>query len=92
MYKKLIKIFSGLVIVFSMMLLIFESMTSILSTILCQKFCPEQYIASLEPKIVDLSCAFDTDMYLNFSLILLLVFGIILNVLSSEKTLVAECY
>jgi Sec-independent protein secretion pathway component TatC len=90
MYKKLLKIFAVLVIVFSMLLLIFESMTSILSTILCQKFCPEHYIASFEPKIVDLSCAFDTDKYLNFSLILLLIFGIILNVLSSEKILIPE--
>jgi Sec-independent protein secretion pathway component TatC len=84
-YRKLLKIFAGLMIFFSILLLIFESMTNILSTVLCHKFCPEQYIASLEPKIMDPSCLFDTDMYLNFSIILLLIFGIILNVLSSKN-------
>jgi len=85
-YTKLLKIFAGLLIVFSTLLLIFESMTGLLSQIVCQKFCGESYAPSIELRIVDFSCVFDTDRYLGFSLVLLLIFGIMLNVLSSRKT------
>ena len=91
MYRKLIKLFAGVVVVFALILLIFESMTNILSRILCHEFCQDQYIASLEPKIMDLSCTFNTDMYLNFTLILLFVFGIIVNVLSAQELVDERC-
>jgi len=90
MYTKLLKIFSELLIVLSMMLLIFESMTSILSGILCQNLCPERYVSSIELQIVDLSCTFNTDMYLNFSLVLFLIFGIMLNMLSTKVSITEE--
>ena len=89
MYRKVVKFFAVVLMFFSMLLLIFEIMTGLLSQILCQKFCGETYTPSIEPRIVDLSCVFDTDRYLGFSLVLLLVLGIMLNVLSSRKT-VAE--
>ena len=86
MYRKVVKFFAVVLMFFSMLLLIFESVTGLLSQILCQKFCGETYTSSIEPHIVDLSCVFNTDRYLGFSLVLLLVFGIMLNVLSSKKT------
>ena len=86
MYRKMVKFFALLLMFFSMSLLVFESMTGLLSQILCQKFCGESYAPSIEPRIVDYSCVFDTDRYLGFTLVLLLVFGIMLNVLSSKKT------
>ena len=89
MYRKVLKFFALLLMFLSMLLLIFESMTGLLSQILCQKLCGETHAPSIELRIVDLSCVFDTDRYLGFSLVLLLIFGIMLNVLSSRKT-VAE--
>ena len=86
MYRKVVRFFAVLLMFFSMLLLIFESMTGLLSQILCQKFCGEIYTSSIEPRIVDFSCVFNTDRYLGFTLVLLLVFGIMLKVLSSRKT------
>jgi hypothetical protein len=90
MYTKLLKIFAELLIVLSMLLLIFESMTSILSRVLCRNLCHEHYVSTIEPKIVDLSCSFNTDMYLNFSLVLFLILGIMLNVLSTKVSIAEE--
>ena len=84
MYRKMVKSFAVLLMFFSMLLLVFESVTGMLSQILCQKFCGEIYTSSIEPRIIDLSCMFNTDRYLGFSLVLLLLFGIILNVLSAK--------
>jgi len=91
MYKKLFKIFAVLLMVFSMILLIFESLTGILSLVLCQKLCPH-YVVSSEPQIVDYSCGFNTDMYLNFSLVLLFIFGIVLNILSFREVVAVESH
>ncbi len=84
MLKKLFKVFALLLTFTSILILLFEGMTGVLSSILCQKLCRESYASLIEPKIVDLSCGFNVDRYLGFSLVLMLVIGILLNVLSSR--------
>ena len=90
MFKKLLKIFTILLMFLSILLLIFESMTGVLSQILCQKFCGKSYIPSIEPQITDIACKFNTDMYLGFTLVLLVVLSIVMNVLSSREPVTEE--
>lgn len=75
-----------MMIAFSILLFFFESMTGLLSHMLCQKLCGEHYVSSIEPTIVDLSCGFHAELYLYFSLILTFVFGMVVNILLSRRT------
>ena len=87
MYKKLLRAFAVMMIISSMTLLFFENMTGVPSRLLCDEVCGKSYLPSLEPKIIDTSCNFRTDMYLSFSLVLLFVFGMVITILLGRRSI-----
>jgi len=82
-----------MMIILSIFLVIFENLTGILSPLLCQKLCGESYMLAIEskvymePRIIDPSCGFYTDMYLSCSLGLLFVVGIVMNVFLGRRSI-----
>ena len=90
MYKKLLRTFAVMMIISSMTLLFFENMTGVPSRLLCEELCGKSYLPPLEPKIVDTSCSFRTDMYLSFSLVLLFVFGMVITILLGRRSVVEQ--
>ena len=79
-----------MMIISSMTLLFFENMTGVPSRLLCEEVCGKSYLLPLEPKIVDTSCSFRTDMYLSFSLVLLFVFGMVITILLGRRSVVEQ--
>lgn len=90
MYRKLLRTFAIMMIISSMTFLLFENMTGVPSRLLCEELCGKSYLPLLEPKIVDTSCSFRTDMYLSFSLVLLFVFGMVTTILLGRRSVVEQ--
>ena len=90
MYRKLLRTFAIMMIISSITFLLFENITGVLSRLLCEEVCGKSYLPVLEPKIVDTSCSFRTDMYLSFSLVLLFVFGMVTAILLGRRSVVEQ--
>ena len=90
MYKKLLRTFAIMMIISSITFLLFENMTGVPSRLLCEELCGKNYLPPLEPKIVDTSCSFQTDMYLSFSLVLLFVIGMVITILLGRRSVIEQ--
>jgi len=79
-------------IALSLLTWIFERLTTIPSTIIGKFICGENYMQAVNGKVGDISCGFNTDMHLSFSLVILLVLGVILTVLSKKQAALEQTH
>ena len=79
-------------IVLSVLTWIVERLTTVPSTMIGKFICGESYMQTVNGKVGDMSCGFNTDMHLSFSLVLLLVLGVILTVLSKKQATLEETH
>ena len=79
-------------IVLSLLIWIFERLTTVPSTMIGKLICGESYMQAVNGKVGDMSCGFNTDMHLSFSLVLLLVLGVILTVLSKKQAALEQTH
>ncbi len=72
-------------IALSILTWIFERLTTVPSAIIGKLICGDSYMQAVDGKVGDMSCGFNTDMYLSFSLVIFLVLGVILTVSSKKQ-------
>jgi len=90
MRKRILKQKTGIYIsVISLLVLIVDRMTGLISTFIGKQICGDQYMCPVEGVVCDRSCGFNTDMYLAFFLVLVLLIGIAL-IISSQKRILKK--
>ena len=68
----------------SLSLWIVDRTTYAITHFLGEYFCDDRYLQAVDGVVGDISCGFNIDMYLSFSLLLLFILGILLYI-SSKK-------
>ena len=89
MKNKYQKMIGKILIISSILLWMFERLTNSISTLLGKLICGESYMNPVNGEISDLSCGFNTDMHLSFTLVILLIIGLISYILASRQ-IIAE--
>jgi len=85
MKNKYQKMIGKILIISSVLLWILERLTNIISTLLGKLICGESYMNPVNGEVGDLSCGFNTDMHLSFTLVIFLIIGLILYISSFNQ-------
>ncbi|AKF25526.1 hypothetical protein YH65_09175 [Sulfurovum lithotrophicum] len=88
MRKRRLKQKAGIYLsVISLLVLIIDRTTGLISAFIGKQVCGDQYLCPVGGVVCDRSCGFNTDMYLAFFLILMLLLGIALIISSKKRIL-----
>lgn len=78
---------AGIILILAALVIgIVDRMTQIISTLLGQFLYGERYLEPVNGILGDSSYGFNTDMHLSFSLIVVLILGILLYISSKQKS------
>lgn len=70
----------------SFLLFVLDRVTHSISDFVGKLFCGESYLQAVDGTVGDLSCGFNTDLYLVAGLVLLFVTGLIVNFMSGPHS------